>query len=62
LAMLFNDIAIALFVLDVFLVIARRPQAADGSSFAQSRPSPCAECCAAARRHEKCCAGPISTT
>ena len=59
-ATLFNDIAIALFVLDVFLVIAGWPRAAEDSSFAESRSAGCAECCAASCREERCCAGPIS--
>lgn len=59
-ATLFNDIAIALFVLDVFLVIAGWPRASEDSSFAESRSAGCAECCAASCREERCCAGPIS--
>jgi hypothetical protein len=37
-ATLFNDIAIALFVLDIFLVIAGRPVAPTERSFDRSRP------------------------
>jgi uncharacterized membrane protein len=71
-ATLFNDIAIALFVLDVFLVIAGWPRASPGCSFAESRWRRCGEsgrrdegrqgarCCAASCRGECCCAGPIS--
>ncbi len=53
-ATLFNDIAIALFVLDVFLVIAGWPRASEDSSFAESWSAGCAECCAASCR--KSCA------
>jgi len=60
-ATLFNDIAIALFVLDVFLVIVGRPRTSPDSSFAESacrgrRP----ECCAGPCGDERCCAGPTS--
>ncbi|MGB8028666.1 MAG: hypothetical protein WCF30_03285 [Terracidiphilus sp.] len=58
-ATLFNDVAIALFVLDVFLVIAGWPRASRGSSFAESRPGQCAECCAEPGGEERCCASPI---
>jgi hypothetical protein len=59
-ATLFNDIAIALFVLDVFLVIAGWPRASRDSSFAESRPGRCAECCAAKCGEERCSTGPVS--
>jgi hypothetical protein len=59
-ATLFNDIAIALFVLDVFLVIVARPRPTRDSFSAASRPGQCAECCAAPCRTERCCAGPVS--
>ncbi len=60
-ATLFNDIAIALFVLDVFLVIVGWPRTSRDISFAESRPGRCAECCAGSCREERCCIGPIST-
>jgi hypothetical protein len=44
-ATFFNDIAIALFVLDVFLVIAGWPRNSEADSFAESRPGRCAESC-----------------
>lgn len=59
-ATLFNDIAIALFVSDVFLVIVGWPRTSRDSSFAESRPGRCAECCAEPCGEERCCAGPIS--
>jgi hypothetical protein len=59
-ATLFNDIAIALFVLDVFLVIVGWPRSSGEASFAESRPGRCAECCAGSRGEERCCDGPIS--
>jgi hypothetical protein len=59
-ATLFNDIAIALFVLDVFLVIFGWPRAARDASFAESHPARCAECCPTSRGEERCCAGPVS--
>jgi hypothetical protein len=40
-ATLFNDIAIALFVLDVFLVIIGWPAASPDGSFAESCVCPC---------------------
>jgi len=43
-ASLFNDIAIGLFVLDVFLVIAGRPQASKASSLAGSGACPACRC------------------
>jgi hypothetical protein len=49
-ATLFNDIAIALFVLDVFLVIVGWPRTSPDSSFGEA----CSGCCAA------CCVGPRS--
>ena len=42
-ATLFNDIAIALFVLDVFLVIVGWPPAAEDASFAEAGGEPRAE-------------------
>lgn len=42
-ATLFNDIAIALFVLDVFLVMVGWPRTSRETSFAESCPSRCAE-------------------
>jgi hypothetical protein len=59
-ATLFNDIAIALFVLDVFLVIAGWPRTSRDASFAESRPGRCAECCSCACAEERCCTGPVS--
>jgi hypothetical protein len=50
-AMFFNDVAIALFVLDVFLVIAGWPPAAADSSFAETGVGPC-------RCGQCCCVGP----
>lgn len=46
---LFNDIAIALFVLDVFLVIIGWPRSSPRSSFAKSCGGACIGCC-----HESC--------
>jgi len=43
-ATLFNDLAIALFVLDVFLVIVGWPQTSQDGSFAVSGSGQCAEC------------------
>lgn len=57
---LFNDLAIALFVLDVFLVIAGWPRSSPDSSFAESCARRCAECGAESCAGERCCAGPIS--
>ncbi|HVN92550.1 MAG TPA: hypothetical protein VMT38_02585 [Terracidiphilus sp.] len=54
-ATVFNDIAIALFVLDVFLVIAGWPK----TSFAECCSQRCDEC-AASRGNEGCCCGSIS--
>ena len=45
-ATLFNDIAIALFVLDVFLVILGWPEASPDGSFAEAGSGSCAACCA----------------
>ncbi len=71
-ATLFNDVAIALFVLDVFLAISGWPRASRDSSFAGSEPVSCGEfcryieaphdaaCCAASNRRGCCSAGPIS--
>jgi hypothetical protein len=44
-AALFNDVAIALFVLDVFLVIAGWPPAATDSSFGETGVESCRCCC-----------------
>ena len=44
-AALFNDIAIALFVLDVFLVIAGWPRTSPDSSFGETCSGSCAACC-----------------
>lgn len=60
LATLFNDIAIALFVLDVFLVIVGWPRTSRDGSFAESCPGRCAECCAAHCGEERCSPGRIS--
>jgi len=43
-ASLFNDVAIGLFVLDVFLVIAGRPPQSKASAFAESRGGPACRC------------------
>ncbi|MEI9969869.1 MAG: hypothetical protein WDM87_15060 [Terracidiphilus sp.] len=45
-ATLFNDIAIALFVLDVFLVIVGWPRTSPDSSFGEACSGSCAACCA----------------
>lgn len=45
-ATLFNDIAIALFVFDVFLVILGWPLTSPDSSFAEACPASCGKCCA----------------
>ncbi|MGA2910147.1 MAG: hypothetical protein ABSE36_20835 [Terracidiphilus sp.] len=60
-ATLFNDIAIALFVFDVFLVIVGWPRTSQGTLFAESRPGRCAECCTCACGEEQRYAGPVST-
>ncbi|MGO9324803.1 MAG: hypothetical protein ACLP07_09600 [Terracidiphilus sp.] len=60
-ATLFNDIAIALFVFDVFLVIVGWPRTSQDTSFAESRPGRCAECRAGSCRDEQRCTGPVST-
>jgi len=44
-ATLFNDIAIALFVLDVFLVIVGWPRTSPDSSFGEACSGVCAGCC-----------------
>jgi hypothetical protein len=44
-AILFNDIAIALFVLDVFLVIIGWPRTSPDSSFGEACSGSCAACC-----------------
>ena len=44
-AALFNDVAVALFVFDVFLVIAGWPPAATDSSFAEAVEETCKCCC-----------------
>jgi hypothetical protein len=44
-ATLFNDIAIALFVLDVFLVIVGWPRTSADRSFGETCSGPCAACC-----------------
>lgn len=44
-AALFNDIAIALFVFDVFLVIAGLPPASGDASFAETAEENCRCCC-----------------
>jgi MFS superfamily sulfate permease-like transporter len=54
-ATLFNDIAIALFVLDVFLVIIGWPKASPDSAFGETCSGSCALCCAAPCREEGCC-------
>jgi uncharacterized membrane protein len=57
---LFNDLAIALFVLDVFLVIVGWPRTSRDTSFAESHPCRCAECRAGSCGEERRCAGPVS--
>jgi hypothetical protein len=44
-ATLFNDIAIALFVLDVFLVIVGWPRTSRDTSFGEACSGSCAACC-----------------
>src|ERR1700677_1530915 len=56
-ATLFNDIAIALFVLDVFLVIAGWPRTSPDSSFAETCTGSCGRCCAEPCNDQECCAG-----
>jgi hypothetical protein len=45
LALLFNDIAIALFVLDVFLVVVGWPRTSPDGSFAETCAGSCTRCC-----------------
>ena len=52
-ATLFNDIAIALFVLDVFLVIVGWPRTSPDSSFAETCSGSCAGCCGESRTEER---------
>lgn len=59
-AILFNDMAIALFVFDVFLVIVGSPRMSRENSFAESHRARCGESCAGACRDERCCAGRAS--
>jgi len=56
-ATLFNDIAIALFVLDVFLVIVGWPKSSPDSAFGEACSGLCARCCETPSRGEECCAG-----
>lgn len=56
-ASLFNDIAITLFVLDVFLVIVGWPRTSPDSSFGEAFSGSCAQSCAAHCREEECCVG-----
>ncbi len=56
-ATLFNDIAIALFVLDVFLVIVGWPKTSPDSAFGETCSGSCAQCCAAQCSGEECCSG-----
>ncbi|MGA2752788.1 MAG: hypothetical protein ABSE53_03405 [Terracidiphilus sp.] len=56
-ATLFNDIAIALFVLDVFLVIVGRPKTSPDGAFGETCSGSCARCCAAPGSGEECCSG-----
>jgi hypothetical protein len=51
-ATLFNDIAIALFVLDVFLVVVGWPRTSPDSSFAETCAGSCSRCCDRPRREE----------
>lgn len=44
-AALFNDIAIALFVLDIFLVIVGWPRSSPDSTFGETCSGSCAACC-----------------
>ncbi|MGO8935612.1 MAG: hypothetical protein ACLPLZ_12635 [Terracidiphilus sp.] len=55
-AALFNDIAIALFVLDVFLVIVGWPKSSPDSAFGETCSGSCAQCCGASCGEEECCA------
>jgi uncharacterized membrane protein len=52
-ATLFNDIAIALFVLDVFLVIIGWPRTSPDSSFGEACSGRCAACCGGPCREEQ---------
>jgi len=56
-ATLFNDIAIALFVLDVFLVIIGWPKSSPDSAFGEACSGSCGRCCATSHTGEECCAG-----
>lgn len=60
-ATLFNDVAIALFVLDVFLVMVGWPPTSSDSSFGETYSGPCAAsciaCCSEPNGKEECCAG-----
>jgi len=56
----FNDIAIALFVLDVFLVIIGWPRSSSESSFAETCRGRCSRCGAGTCGDERCLAGPSS--
>jgi len=57
---LFNDIAIALFVLDVFLVIVGWPRTSPDSSFAETCRERCSACCTEPCGEDCCCARPTS--
>jgi MFS superfamily sulfate permease-like transporter len=59
-ATLFNDVAIALFVLDVFLVIVGWPKTSPDSSFGETCSGSCARCCAEPSGNEECCAGRVN--
>ena len=55
-ATLFNDIAIALFVLDVFLVMIGWPKSSPDSAFGETCSGSCDRCCGAPRGEKECCA------
>lgn len=52
-ATLFNDFAVTLFVLDIFLVIVGWPRTSPDSSFAEACSGSRAECCAGPSREER---------
>lgn len=55
LATLFNDIAIGLFVFDVFLVIAEWPPSSAGVAFAEADDEPCeCDCCRCGQCRQIC--------
>lgn len=55
-ATLCNDIAIALFVFDLFLVITGRRRSSPDGSFAEARQESCAKCRGGSCKEKRCCA------